>query len=344
MIRFNNDYNRPAHPRVLEALRAAAADSYPGYGTDALCARAQALVREITGAPEAAVWFFPGATQANFVVISAALSSVESVICAESGHIHCHEAASVEHVGHKLQALPAKDGKISAAQIAACASAYYDAAEPEYLTAPKLVYLSFPTELGTLYSRAELQAIHEVCRQYGMYLFVDGARLGYGLGSAENDVTVQELAKLADVFYFGGTKCGAMFGEAVVITADALKPRFKTYMKQNGAVLAKGWLLGAQFCALLEDGLYFRITAEADRLAMKLRTAFAACGIPITADSPTNQQFVLLTPEQAARLAEHYTFEDEGTAADGRKAVRFCTSWATTEAEVDALIADLQRL
>ena len=257
MIRFNNDYNRTAHPRVWEVLQQAAQESHPGYGTDGWCARAEGIIRELTGQPEAAVWFFPGATQANFIVISAALSPVESVICAETGHIQCHEAASVEHVGHKLLALPATDGKITAEQIAECAAAYYEGGEPEYWTAPKLVYISFPTESGTLYSKAELEAIHSVCRTYGMYLFVDGARLGYGLGAEGNDVTVRDLAALADAFYFGGTKCGAMFGEAVVLTADALKPRFKAYMKQNGAVLAKGWLLGAQFCALLEDGLLF---------------------------------------------------------------------------------------
>ena len=299
MIRFNNDYNRTAHPRVWEVLQQAAQESHPGYGTDDWCARAEGIIRALTGQPEAAVWFFPGATQANFIVISAALSPVESVICAETGHIQCHEAASVEHVGHKLLALPATDGKITAEQIAECAAAYYEGGEPEYWTAPKLVYISFPTESGTLYSKAELEAIHGVCKTYGMYLFVDGARLGYGLGAEGNDVTVRDLAALADAFYFGGTKCGAMFGEAVVLTADALKPRFKAYMKQNGAVLAKGWLLGAQFCALLEDGLYFRITAEADRLALRVKAAFAERSIPFHVDSPTNQQFVCLTDAQA---------------------------------------------
>ena len=195
MIRFNNDYNRTAHPRVWEVLQQAAQESHPGYGTDDWCARAESIIRELTGQPEAAVWFFPGATQANFIVISAALSPVESVICAETGHIQCHEAASVEHVGHKLLALPATDGKITAEQIAECAAAYYEGGEPEYWTAPKLVYISFPTESGTLYSKAELEAIHSVCRTYGMYLFVDGARLGYGLGAEGNDVTVRILRR-----------------------------------------------------------------------------------------------------------------------------------------------------
>ena len=183
-----------------------------------------------------------------------------------------------------------------------------------------------------------------MCRTYGMYLFVDGARLGYGLGAEGNDVTVRDLAALADAFYFGGTKCGAMFGEAVVLTADALKPRFKAYMKQNGAVLAKGWLLGAQFCALLEDGLYFRITAEADRLALRVKAAFAERGIPFHVDSPTNQQFVCLTDAQAEALGREFTFEEEGRTADGLRIARFCTSWATTEEEVDTLIAAIRAL
>ena len=344
MIRFNNDYNRTAHPRVWEVLQQAAQESHPGYGTDDWCARAEGIIRALTGQPEAAVWFFPGATQANFIVISAALSPVESVICAETGHIQCHEAASVEHVGHKLLAPPATAGKITAEQIAECAAAYYEGGEPEYWTAPKLVYISFPTESGTLYSKAELEAIHGVCKTYGMYLFVDGARLGYGLGAEGNDVTVRDLAALADAFYFGGTKCGAMFGEAVVLTADALKPRFKAYMKQNGAVLAKGWLLGAQFCALLEDGLYFRITAEADRLALRVKAAFAERSIPFHVDSPTNQQFVCLTDAQAEALGREFTFEEEGRTPDGLRIARFCTSWATTEEEVDTLIAAIRAL
>lgn len=211
---------------------------------------------------------------------AAALSPVQSVIAADTGHINCHEAASIENTGHKILELPNTDGKISAEQIAACAAAYYEGGEPEYLTEPKMVYLSFPTEQGTLYSLQELTKIHEVCRKYDMYLFVDGARLGYGLGSEKNDVSLEDLAALTDVFYFGGTKCGALFGEAVVLTADSLKKRFKAYMKQNGAVLAKGWLLGLQFHCLLGHDLYFTATRRADELAMKLRKAFAAQGIP----------------------------------------------------------------
>lgn len=288
--------------------------------------------------------FFSGATQANFIVTAAALSPVQSVIAADTGHINCHEAASIENTGHKILELPNTDGKISAEQIAACAAAYYEGGEPEYLTEPKMVYLSFPTEQGTLYSLQELTKIHEVCRKYDMYLFVDGARLGYGLGSEKNDVSLEDLTALTDVFYFGGTKCGALFGEAVVLTADSLKKRFKDYMKQNGAVLAKGWLLGLQFHCLLGHDLYFTATRRADELAMKLRKAFAAQGIPFWVESFTNQQFVILTDAQKETLEKRYIFEPMGKSADGGNIARFCTSWATTEEEVQTLIDDLKAL
>ena len=207
-----------------------------------------------------------------------------------------------------------------------------------------MVYLSFPTEQGTLYSLQELKDIHDVCRKYDMYLFVDGARLGYGLGSEKNDVALEDLAALTDVFYFGGTKCGALFGEAVVITADALKKRFKAYMKQNGAVLAKGWLLGLQFHCLLEHDLYFTATRRADALAMKLREVFAEQGIPFWVESFTNQQFGILSDGQKETLEKRYIFEPMGKSADGGNIARFCTSWATTEEEVQTLIDDLRTL
>ena len=268
---------------------------------------------------------------------------MQSVIAADTGHINCHEAASIESTGHKILALPNTDGKITARQIAACAAEYYDGGTPEYRTEPKLVYLSFPTEQGTLYSKQELRDISEVCKKYGMYLFVDGARMGYGLGAESNDLTLKDFAELTDVFYIGGTKCGALFGEALVITADALKYRFKAYMKQHGAVLAKGWLMGLQFALMLESGEYFERTKRADALAMQIKKAFEARGIPFWVDSCTNQQFVILTAQQKEKLAQGYYFEEEGTAPQGT-VVRFCTSWATTQAEVDALLADIAGL
>ena len=343
MIRFNNDYNRGALDSILSALTATNTESFPGYGEDIWCQRAEAVIKQLVSSEDALIKFVPGATQANLVVIAAALSPIQSVIAADTGHINCHEAASIENTGHKILALPNTDGKITAQQVAACAAAYYDGGAPEYLTEPKLVYLSFPTEKGTLYSKQELQSIREVCRKYGMYLFVDGARMGYGLRAVDNDLTLKDFAELTDVFYIGGTKCGALFGEALVITEPKLQYRFKAYMKQHGAVLAKGWLMGLQFAAMLESGEYFEKTKRADELAMQIKAAFGAKGIPFWVESSTNQQFVILTQQQKEVLAQGYYFEEEGAAEQGT-VVRFCTSWATTQAEVDALVADIAKL
>lgn len=343
MIRFNNDYNHGAFESVLKELAATNGTSYAGYGEDEWCAKAESIIKKLVSNEDALIKFVPGATQANLVVISAALSPVQSVIAADTGHINCHEAASIENTGHKILELPNSHGKIDARQIAACAAAYYDGGTPEYLTEPKMVYLSFPTEKGTLYSKRELREISEVCKRYGMYLFVDGARMGYGLGSERNDLTLRDFAELCDVFYIGGTKCGALFGEALVITEASLKYRFKAHMKQNGAVLAKGWLMGLQFAVMLQNGEYFERTKRADELAMQIKTAFERKGVPFWVDSFTNQQFVILSDSQKEALAKGYYFEEEGTVPQGT-VVRFCTSWATTQAEVDALVADIAKL
>ena len=343
MIRFNNDYNHGAFESVLKELAATNGTSYAGYGEDEWCAKAESVIKKLVSNEDALIKFVPGATQANLVVISAALSPVQSVIAADTGHINCHEAASIENTGHKILELPNSDGKIDARQIAACAAAYYDGGTPEYLTEPKMVYLSFPTEKGTLYSKRELREISEVCKRYGMYLFVDGARMGYGLGSERNDLTLRDFAELCDVFYIGGTKCGALFGEALVITEASLKYRFKAHMKQNGAVLAKGWLMGLQFAVMLQNGEYFERTKRADELAMPIKTEFERKGVPFWVDSFTNQQFVILSDSQKEALAKGYYFEEEGTVPQGT-VVRFCTSWATTQAEVDALVADIAKL
>ena len=343
MIRFNNDYNHGAFASILKELGATNSTSYAGYGEDEWCDKAETIIKKLVDDDDALIKFIPGATQANYVVIAAALSSVQSVIAADTGHINCHEAASIENTGHKILELPNTDGKIDARQIAACAAAYYDGGTPEYLTEPKMVYLSFPTEKGTLYSKRELREISEVCKRYGMYLFVDGARMGYGLGSERNDLTLRDFAELCDVFYIGGTKCGALFGEALVITEASLKYRFKAHMKQNGAVLAKGWLMGLQFAVMLQNGEYFERTKRADELAMQIKTAFERKGVPFWVDSFTNQQFVILSDSQKEALAKGYYFEEEGTVPQGT-VVRFCTSWATTQAEVDTLVADIAKL
>ncbi len=343
MIRFNNDYNHGAFESILTELTSTNGTSYAGYGEDTWCDRAEAVIKKLIAKDDALIKFIPGATQANIVAIAAALSPIQSVIAADTGHINCHEAASIENTGHKIFELPNTNGKITAQQIAACAAAYYDSGTPEYLTEPKMVYLSFPTEQGTLYSKQELSDIRTVCKKYGIYLFIDGARMGYGLGASDNDLTLKDFAALTDVFYIGGTKCGALFGEAMIITEPSLQHRFKAYMKQHGAVLAKGWLMGLQFALMLENGEYFEKTKHADELAMQIKQAFKDKGIPFWVDSVTNQQFVILTAQQKEMLAQGYYFEEEETTQQGT-IVRFCTSWATTQAEVDALIADIAKL
>lgn len=346
LIRFNNDYNHGAHPRILEALQKTNDESFPGYGLDPWCDRAADLIREAAQAPEAQVHFVTGGTQANFTVIAAALRPWESVISADTGHIHAHETGAVEHVGHKIETLPAANGKITAQQIEGLALAYEQSDVPEHITQPKMVYLSYSTEFGTLYSRAELEAIAHVCQQHNLYLFVDGARMGYGLGSEEADLTLADFARLCDIFTIGGTKCGALFGEAVVLTnLDSFGASyFRNNIKQNGGMLAKGWLLGLQFATLFEEGLYFEITRRADEQAMRLRKAFREAGVPFYIESPTNQQFVVLHKHVLQELSKKYTFENEGTVDEVRGIARFCTSWATKDEEVDELIADIQLL
>lgn len=344
MIRFNNDYNRGAHPKVLKAFEKTNDEQFGGYGTDDCCGETIGIIRDITHCQAADVHFFAGATQANFVVISSLIGQCDSVICADTGHIMGHECASIEHAGRKMCALRSTDGKINADQIKEEAQKYYDSGEPEYMTRPSLVYISFPTEYGTIYSKSELQAISGVCKEYKMFLFIDGARLGYGLGAKDNDLTIADIAELSDVFYIGGTKCGAMFGEAVVITDPSTAPRFKSHMKQNGAVLAKGWCLGLQFGTLLKDNLYFDITRQADEYAMRIRDAFRKAGIKEYIVSSTNQQFVVLDDKTADRLAEEYVFEQEGRIDEHHVLARFCTAWSTTKEETDALVESIKNL
>lgn len=344
VIRFNNDYNCSAHPKILQALADTQSESYGGYGIDPWCEKAEAEIKKYLDCPEAKVHFMVGGTQVNYTVISAALRPYQSVISAATGHINVHETGAVEHCGHKIHALPAAEGKITAAQIAEEAALYYESPIPEHITEPKLVYLSYPTEYGTIYSKQELEEISAVCKQYQMYLFIDGARMGYGLGAPASDVTLADIARFADVFYIGGTKCGALFGEAVVFTNPELGVNFRSHIKQNGAMLAKGWLLGLQFYTLFRDGLYFEITKNAVRYAMQIKEAFAAKGIPAYFESPTNQQFVILGNTMLAKLDGKYVYEYDHKVDDTHSCIRFCTSWSTKQEDIDALIADIQAL
>ena len=337
MIRFNNDYNQGAHPAVLAALQQTNEISYAGYGEDEWCAKAREEIRKYLGESDNAIYFMIGGTQVNYTVMTAALRPYQSVISADCGHINNHEAGSIEHTGHKVLLVPAENGKLTAKSIEQEAAKYYDHGEAEYLTQPKIVFLSSPSECGTTYSKKERIEICEVCRRYGMYLYLDGARLGYWLSSEECDVTLEDLTQLTDLFYIGGTKCGALLGEALVIINPELRDHFKTYMKQSGGVLAKGWLLGLQFYELFKDGLYFDITKKANELAMQMKAAFEEAEIPFYSESDTNQQFVILTKEQAEKLAEKFVFEFTSEVDEEHVCVRFCTSWSTTEADVRTL-------
>ena len=344
MLRFECDYGEGAHPRVMELLVKSNLEQTPGYGEDHYCDTARALIREACRAPEADVHFLVGGTQANFVVIESALRPWQGVICAENGHINVHETGAVEATGHKVLALPAKEGKISAAQIREACAVHYADASHEHMVQPGMVYLSAPTEFGTLYSRAELEDISRACHELSLTLFVDGARMGYGIMAETNDLELADYARLFDVFTIGGTKVGALFGEAVVITSPLLKKDFRYLMKQRGAMLAKGRLLGVQFTALFQDGLYFQMAEHADTLAMRLRRTFTDKGWPLLFNSFTNQQFPIVPDEALEKLGRDYSFSFWQKVDEKRSAVRFCTSWATTEEAVDALIASIAAL
>lgn len=338
MILLRSDYQEGAHPAILKRLAEINFQQNPGYGEDDWCHQAADLIRRACACPQADVHFIPGGTQANMTVIAAALRPHQGALCAHTGHINAHETGAVEATGHKVLAVPSPDGKITAAQVQ---REVLLQADFEHTVKPGLVYISFPTELGTLYSLRELEALHAVCRKCGLYLFLDGARLGYGLCGEGNDVTLPDIARLCDVFYIGGTKVGALFGEAVVIVNPALKPDFRYFIKQRGGMMAKGWLMGLQFSALFEDGLYFTIPAHAQRLAMRIKNALLAKHIPFLIDSPTNQQFPILPDDVLQKLSGRYAFSFQEKTDDTHSTVRICTSWATREEDVQALIRDL---
>ena len=337
MLYFLSDYTEGCHPRIMEALAESNLVSQPGYGEDRWCRAAADRLRALCG--DVDVFFLTGGTQANLVVISALLRRHEAVIAAETGHINVHEAGAVEFTGHKVIALPSHGGKLDAGDLERYMSVFFADATHEHMPAPGMVYISHPTELGTLYTKAELTALSETCRRWDMPLFLDGARLGYGLMSPESDMTIRDIAELTDVFYVGGTKVGALCGEAVCFRRGAAPRGFVTMTKQQGAMLAKGRLLGVQFDALFTDDLYWRISRRAVEMAMALKSAFVEKGYPLYDYSPTNQQFVFLTGEQKERLEKDVAFSVWEALPDGRFAVRFVTSWATRPEDVAALKA-----
>lgn len=336
MIHFDCDYMAGAHPQVLDAIVNNNQVQTAGYGCDDYCERAKELIRKACNAPDAAVHFMVGGTQTNSTVLDGILGRVDGVIAAESAHINVHEAGAVELFSHKVIALPSHDGKLCPAEVESCLHDFYADDTNEHMVAPGAVYISFPTELGTLYSLNELEQLSVVCKQYGIPLYIDGARLGHGL-AASPDVTMPDIARLCDVFYIGGTKMGALMGEAVVCTDSKLLPRFFTLMKAHGAVLAKGRLLGMQYEAFFKDGLYERIGNHTVKLAMQLRSAFEAKGYKPFIDSPTNQQFFTLPNEVIDRLMQTATFEYWGPRGTTESKVRFVTSWETTQQDIDTL-------
>lgn len=344
MIYFNNDYSEGCHEAVLKRLCETNMTQTYGYGEDEYCRAAADKIRTLCGREDLAVHFLVGGTQANLTVICAALRPHQGVLGAISAHINVHETGAVEATGHKVLWLASEDGKIRADQVEDYVLQHRADGAFEHMTQPKMVYISNPTELGTLYSLAELEELSATCRKLGLYLFMDGARLGYGLMAKGNDVTMADIARLCDVFYIGGTKVGALFGEAVVIGNPAIAEDFRYIIKRQGGMLAKGRLLGIQFGALLEDDLYFRIAERADRLADKIRNTIADLGFAFRVDGTTNQVFATLPHDLLSELAEKFAFTDFEPVDDRVRVVRFCTSWATSEENVDALCAELVRI
>lgn len=339
MIQFQCDYNEGAHPRILERMLQTNFEQTVGYGEDHYCASAAELIRKACGREDADVHFLVGGTQTNATVISSVLRPHQGVICAATGHINVHETGAIEHSGHKVLALEGVKGLLPASAVREAMEEHLAEDGPEHTVQPGMVYISFSSEVGTVYSLGQLEDLSAVCREYGLPLFIDGARMGYGLASEGCDVTLNDIARLADVFYIGGTKQGALFGEAVVIVNPALKKDFRYYIKQNGGMLAKGRLLGIQFLTLFEDGLYFELSQHAVAQAMRIRDAFVSKGYDFLVDSPSNQQFPILPDNVMEILSKDFKFSVWKRIDEGHTAVRFCTSWATRTEAVDALLA-----
>ena len=336
---FQCDYNVMCHPKVLEHMNNRSQDTMLGYGDDEACASAAQIIRELCGNPSLSVHFLSGGTQTNLTVIAASLRPYQGVLAPVSAHINEHEAGAIEATGHRVLALPATLGKITAQQVEDAVALHYSTSgpAPEHMPQPKMVYISMSTELGTVYTLNELEAIADVCRKRNLYLYVDGARLGYALASVGCDVTMKDLARLCDVFYIGGTKQGAMFGEAVVISNHTLAEDFRYMIKRQGGMLAKGWLMGLQFEALLSDGLYFEIAAQANVMADQIRKALIEAGYQTPFLSATNQVFAILPDYVLDELGKEFLFTEWERVDDQRRMIRFCTSWSTKQEAVDQL-------
>lgn len=342
-LSFASDYMEGAHPSILETLQETNFLASPGYGTDSFTDSAKQKIREACKAPGAEVYFLVGGTQTNATVIDALLQSYQGVIAADTGHVSMHEAGAIEHSGHKVLTLPHELGKLSAEEIRAYLKTFWSDENHEHMVMPGMVYISQPTEYGTLYSKKELEDISSVCREYKIPLYVDGARLAYALASPKNDVSLQDLAGLCDVFYIGGTKCGALFGEAVVIPKAGRIPHFFTIIKQHGALLAKGRILGIQFDVLFTEHLYEQIGKTAVALAAKIQDTIKTAGIPLYLESPTNQVFCIMENARLEALGNEVEYSFWEKADETHTVIRFATSWATQEENVEKLCELLRR-
>ncbi len=337
MLYFINDYSEGAHPEVLKRLVETNMEKLTGYGTDVYTESAAEKIREAIGVPDAKVYFISGGTQTNQLAIDSLLESYEGVISAASGHIMGHEAGAIEYTGHKAIALPHKEGKITAEAVKSYIDIFYADAHHDRMVFPGMVYISHPTEYGTLYTKKELEALSQVCRSYNIPLYLDGARLGYGIATPECDVTLKEIAQLCDAFYIGGTKVGALCGEALIFTKEE-PSRFITRVKQHGALLAKGRLYGVQFDALFTDDLYFKISKNAIDTADRIRAALREKGYTFFLNTTTNQTFIVMENEQLKKFGEEVQYDFWERYDDNHTVIRLCTSWATKNEDVDALI------
>lgn len=337
MLSFESDYIQGAHEKILQRLIETNREPLPGYGSDKYCGSAREKIRQACACEKAEVFFLTGGTQTNEIIISTMLASYEGVIAAKTGHVSAHEAGAVEHTGHKVLELPQHDGKLDAKEVEQYLKTYWADGNHEHMVFPGMVYISHPTEYGTLYTKAELEALAGVCRSYQIPLFLDGARLGYGLMSKETDVTLPMIAEYCDVFYIGGTKVGALCGEAVVFPKHNMPKHFFTMVKQNGALLAKGRLLGVQFDTLFTDGLYYEISKHAIKMAEDLKSLFQEKGYQFYLESPTNQQFIILENSQMEQLQKKVAFSFWEKYDESHTVVRFATSWATTKEDIKQL-------
>ncbi|MFA6892426.1 MAG: beta-eliminating lyase-related protein [Sphaerochaetaceae bacterium] len=341
MLYFASDYQEGCCPEILEKLGEINLAHHIGYGKDSLCEKARQTIRKVCDCPDVPVHFLTGGTQANSTVISALLRQYQGVLAAETGHIAGHEAGAVEYTGHKVLCLPPVQGKVSAASVCSYMKAFLANDTNDHMVEPGMVYISHPTECGTLYTREELTELHKVCRSYHLPLFLDGARLGYGLAAPGTDVTLEDVASLTDAFTIGGTKVGALFGEAVVFPTPSLGDHFFTITKEHGALLAKGWLLGLQFEVLFTDNLYLRIAKHADDMAMLLKKGLAQKGYAFHPETFTNQQFPVMDDATLNELSRRVVYSMWEPLQGGKSVIRLATSWATTEAEVQELLASL---